>query len=149
MRLRPILIIAGIIALGCGLRVALADEPYSFTAPLSAARLQVRLPVGILPVPAGFTREQIVHGDRIFHGEEARGQCSTCHGVDGRGTPNGNDLTTGMRIWGDGSVRMIKENLFHNMALVPGMDGDLKPEDVEAVAAYVGALGRYNQMHHE
>ena len=30
----------------------------------------------------------------------------------------------------------------HNMAVAPGMDGDLKPADVDAVAAYTWALGR-------
>jgi len=37
-------------------------------------------------------------------------------------------------------VEGIKRILGHNLAIAPGMDGDLTPAD--AVAAYVWALGR-------
>ena len=87
-----------------------------------------------------------MHGDRVFHGEAASGQCYACHGQDERGTPNGNDLTTGMFLWGDGSVMSIKRTITHNMSILPGMDGDLRPEDVDAVAAYVRALGRHTSQ---
>ncbi len=86
-----------------------------------------------------------MRGDRIFHGEAAGGRCYDCHGPDAKGTPNGNDLTTGMYAWGDGSVNAIKRTITHNMAIAPGMDGDLKPADVDAVAAYVWALGRQGE----
>ena len=112
------------------------------TPPLSQYREQVRPPIATLPVPSGFTREQVAHGDRVFHGEAANGQCSICHAIDGKGTPNGNDLTAGMFIWSDGSVRELKRTILHNMAVVPGQDGDLGPDDVEAVAAYVWAISR-------
>ena len=49
-----------------------------------------------------------------------------------------------MFAWGDGSVNAIKRTIMHNMAVAPGMDGNLKPADVDAVAAYVWALGRRN-----
>jgi len=110
------------------------------TPPLSQFRQQVRPPVDTLPVPLGSSREQIAHGDRVFHGEAANGQCSVCHGIDGKGTPNGNDLTAGMFVWSDGSVKELKRTILHNMAVAPGMDGDLKPADVDAVAAYVWAI---------
>lgn len=112
------------------------------TPPLSLYRKQIRPPVDTLPVPAGFTREQIVHGDRVFHGEAANGQCSVCHAIDGKGTTNGNDLTAGMFIWSDGSVKELKRTILHNMAVAPGRDGDLEPADVEAVSAYVWAISR-------
>jgi mono/diheme cytochrome c family protein len=112
----------------------------SLTAPLSEAREQIRPLTEELPLPMGYTREQVVHGDRVFHGEAAGGQCYVCHGQDARGTPNGNDLTTGMFLWGDGSVASIKRTITHNMSIVPGMDGDLRPEDTDAVAAYVWAI---------
>ncbi len=123
---------------------AQTDEPPRklFTAPLSIFRDQIRPSAETLPVPVGFTREQIMLGDRVFHGEAASGQCSNCHGLDAKGGPNGNDLTTGMYVWGDGSVNGIKRTILHNMALVPGRDGDLEPADVDAVAAYIWALGR-------
>ena len=44
------------------------------TPPLSIFRKQIRPPADTLPVPTGFSREQILHGDRIFHGEAANGQ---------------------------------------------------------------------------
>ena len=110
------------------------------TPPLSIFREQIRPPAEALPVPAGFSREQIVHGDRVFHGEAAHGQCSVCHATDGKGTPNGNDLTAGMFVWSDGSVKQLKRTILHNMAVAPGMDGDLNPADVEAVSAYVWAI---------
>ena len=94
-----------------------------------------------LRAPPGGTWAQVLQGDRVFHGELAGGRCSRCHGWDAKGTGNGNDLTTGMWIWGDGSLRMVKATLMHNMAVAPGMDGELTPADVDAVAAYVWALG--------
>ncbi len=121
------------------------DELRLVTPPLSIAREQVRPPAAILPVPSGYTREHVVHGDRVFHGEAANGQCSVCHGIDGKGTPNGNDLTAGMFVWSDGSVKELKRTILHNMAVVPGMDGDLKPDDVDAVAAYVWAISHQLQ----
>jgi len=123
---------------------ALGDEPRarSLTPPLSIFREQIRPDVGMLPVPIGSSRAQLERGDRVFHGEIAGGRCSQCHGWDARGTPVGNDLTTGMYIWADGTVGGIKRVLEHNMAIAPGMDGELKGVDVEAVAAYVWALGR-------
>ncbi len=96
---------------------------------------------GALPVPPGGTREQVLLGDRIFHGEAAGGKCAECHGDDAKGTANGNDLTLGLWIWGDGSVTAIKATIGHNMKMAPGMDGRLTPADVDAVVAYVWAIG--------
>jgi mono/diheme cytochrome c family protein len=110
------------------------------TPPLSIFRKQIRPAAEALPVPAGFSREQILHGDRVFHGEAANGQCSVCHAIDGKGTPNGNDLTAGMFVWSDGSVKELKRTILHNMAVAPGRDGDLEPADVDAVSAYVWAI---------
>ena len=121
-------------------RTAQSEELKLVTPPLSILRDQIRPPAATLPVPTGYTREHILHGDRVFHGEAANGQCSVCHGIDGKGTPNGNDLTAGMFVWSDGSVKELKRTILHNMAVAPGMDGDLRPEDVDAVAAYVWAI---------
>lgn len=117
----------------------------SLTEELSVTRKQIRPSVETLPVPPGFTKEQIMLGDRVFHGEAASGQCSTCHGLDAEGTQIGSDLTTGMYIWGDGSVSAIKRTILNNMHIAPGMDGKLNPPDVDAVAAYIWALGRQNK----
>jgi mono/diheme cytochrome c family protein len=110
------------------------------TPPLSLYRNQIRPLADALPVPAGSSREQILHGDRVFHGEAANGQCSVCHANDGKGTPNGNDLTAGMFVWSDGSVKELKRTILHNMEVAPGRDGDLEPADVDAVSAYVWAI---------
>ena len=128
------------VATGASRAQADNEELKLVTPPLSIHRNQIRPPADTLPVPADFSREHIVHGDRVFHGEAANGQCSICHGIDGKGTPNGNDLTAGMFVWSDGSVRELKRTILHNMAVAPGMDGDLKPADVDAVAAYVWAI---------
>jgi mono/diheme cytochrome c family protein len=119
---------------------AQAEEFRLVTPPLSQFRDQVRPAAATLPLPSGFSREQIVHGDRVFHGEAANGQCSVCHALDGKGTANGNDLTAGMFVWSDGSVGQLKRTILHNMAVAPGRDGDLTPADVEAVSAYVWAI---------
>jgi len=119
------------------------------TPPLSMFREQIRPSTDALPVPTGFSREQILQGDRFFHGEAANGQCSVCHGIDGKGTPNGNDLTAGMFVWSDGSLKELKRTILHNMAVAPGMDGDLKPADVDAVAAYVWAISRQPPVHND
>lgn len=123
--------------------IALAVAALALCAGLPAAShaQQQRPSVASLPVPLGATREQVERGDRIFHGEAAGGKCSECHGADAKGTGNGNDLTVGMWIWGDGSVKALKTTITHNMAIAPGMDGDLSPADVDAVVAYVWALG--------
>jgi mono/diheme cytochrome c family protein len=117
-----------------------AQEFKLVTPPLSMLREQIRPAADALPVPTGFSRDDVAHGDRVFHGEAANGQCSVCHGADGKGTPNGNDLTVGMFVWSDGSVKELKRTVMHNMEVAPGMDGDLKPADVDAVCAYVWAI---------
>ena len=116
-----------------------------FSSPISSFRKQVRPPIDSLPLPAGVTREQLALGDRVFHGEAANGQCSNCHGIDGAGGPRGTDLKAGNLAWSDGSVSGIKSVMMHNMAIQPGMDGNLKPADIDAVAAYVWAIGRTTQ----
>ena len=147
MEARPVVLTVAACALVFAQIAAPRAEPAQqelklVTPPLSMYRDQIRPPVDSLPVPAGFSRDQILHGDRVFHGEAANGQCSVCHGVDGKGTTNGNDLTAGMFIWSDGSVKELKRSILHNMAVAPGQDGDLEPADVDAVAAYVWSISR-------
>lgn len=105
----------------------------------------VRPEVSTLPVSVDATREQVILGDRIFHGEAANGKCYACHGSDAKGTGNGNDLTVGSLIWGD-SLKMIKATLRHNISIAPGRDGDLTESDVDAVAAYVWSLVHQDKL---
>lgn len=124
---------------------ARADQPGPAiaTAPFADYGPRIRPSLEGLPVPAGFTREQLVLGDRVFNGEAAGGKCMHCHGADAKGTPVGTtDLTTGMYSWADGTVSGIKRGITDRMHTAPGMDGDnLQPADVDAVSVYVWALG--------
>lgn len=112
---------------------------------LEAAQGKPRPDVDALPVSVNASREQLLLGDRIFHGEAARGTCFQCHGWDGKGTATGNDLTNGSLNWGE-SFREIKATILNNMKLAPGQDGDLTPDDVHAVTAYVWALVHQERM---
>jgi cbb3-type cytochrome c oxidase subunit III len=88
-------------------------------------------------------------GDRIFHGEVASGTCAGCHGAEGKGTPLGPDLSSGKWMWSDGSLSGIVETIRHGVpkpkeyrSPMPAMGGaQLDSQQVEAVAAYVWALG--------
>jgi mono/diheme cytochrome c family protein len=102
-----------------------------------------------LPVPQGFTQQQVALGDRVFHGTAAGGTCSGCHGADGNGSSMGSSLTGGTWLWSDGSVEgiatVIKSGVpkpkQHSGAMPPMGGATLSPADIDAVAAYVWALG--------
>jgi glucose/arabinose dehydrogenase/mono/diheme cytochrome c family protein len=101
-----------------------------------------------LPVPAGATREMVVLGDRIFHGEVGGAPCTGCHGSDGAGTSVGPDLTGKHRLWSDGSYKGISQIITRGVPApknyrspMPAMGGaQLSPEQVLALAAYVWGL---------
>lgn len=117
----------------------------SLASPLAARAGDGRPDVSKLAVSANATREQLLLGERIFHGEAANGKCFQCHGHDAKGTTTGNDLTNGALGWGK-SFKEIKATILHNMELSPGQDGDLTPDDVHAVVAYVWALVHQERM---
>jgi glucose/arabinose dehydrogenase/cytochrome c5 len=104
---------------------------------------------GALPLPKGFTREQVALGNRIFHGEVADGTCGGCHGADGKGSPVAPDLTTGRWLWSDGSLQGLETTIKNGVAepkahpgAMPPMGGVvLSQADLDAVSAYVWALG--------
>ena len=118
---------------------------FALAAPLPCYAGGDRPDVEKLPVSANATREQLLLGDRIFHGEAAKGTCFQCHGWDGKGTATGNDLTNGSLNWGE-TFPMIKATILNNMKLAPGQDGELTPADVDAVTAYVWALVHQERM---
>ena len=128
-----------------GFMAALLVAALTALAPAPAQADGPRPDVSKLPVSANATREQLLLGDRIFHGEAARGTCFRCHGWDGKGTAIGNDLTNGSLNWGE-TFAMIKATILNNMKLVPGQDGDLTAADVDAVNAYVWALVHQERM---
>ena len=123
------------------LALATAALVLSCGGPAAVGAERARPALQTLRAPPNGTWAQVLLGDRIFHGEHAGGKCSECHGWDAKGTGNGNDLTVGMWIWGDGSLASLKATILHNMEVAPGMDGSLTGADVDAVAAYVWALG--------
>jgi glucose/arabinose dehydrogenase/mono/diheme cytochrome c family protein len=102
-----------------------------------------------LPVPPGASRDQLALGQKIFHGEAAGATCAGCHGADGTGSSVGADLTSGKWLWSDGSLKGIAESIRngvprpkqHTGAMPPYGGIELKDSDLEAVAAYVWALG--------
>jgi glucose/arabinose dehydrogenase/mono/diheme cytochrome c family protein len=101
-----------------------------------------------LPVAAGATREMVLLGDRIFHGEISGAPCTGCHGSDGAGTTLGPDLTDKEWLWSDGSLQGIAATISKGVAdpkkyraPMPPMGGaQLTPDQVSAVAAYVWGL---------
>jgi glucose/arabinose dehydrogenase/mono/diheme cytochrome c family protein len=102
-----------------------------------------------LTPPPGATKEQVLLGSRVFHGEVDSGTCAGCHGSDAQGSPVGADLTTGTWLWSDGSLAGITKTITdgvatpkqHNGAMPPMGGSPLSPADLQAVSAYVWALG--------
>ena len=101
-----------------------------------------------LPVPNGASREMLMQGDRIYHGELAGATCAGCHGANGAGGPLGPNLTDAEWLWSDGSMRGIAMTIRNGVmqpkkyrSPMPPMGGaQLTPEQVSAVAAYVWGL---------
>ena len=112
---------------------------------LDAALTKPRPDINSLPLSVNATREQLLLGEKVFQGEAANGTCFKCHGRDAKGTTIGNDLTNGSLGWGE-SFKEIKASILNNMKLAPGQDGDLTPDDVHAVTAYVWALVHHERM---
>jgi mono/diheme cytochrome c family protein len=100
------------------------------------------------PAGGGGTAAQIAEGDKIFHGQEAGGTCTACHGQDAKGTAMAPDLTDNTWIHGDGSLSFIEHTVTTGVpqpkshpAPMPPMGGaSLSPDQIKAVAAYVYSL---------
>ena len=63
------------------------------------------------PAAGGGSAAQIAEGDKIFHGQEAGGTCTACHGQDAKGTAMAPDLTDNTWIHGDGSLSFIEHTV--------------------------------------
>jgi glucose/arabinose dehydrogenase len=102
-----------------------------------------------LPVPPGATREQVMLGAQIFSGQVSSGTCSGCHGSDAGGSPQGPALDSGHWLWSDGSLKGIRATIEKGVpkpkqyeGVMPPLGGaPLSKKDVDAVAAYVWAVG--------
>jgi glucose/arabinose dehydrogenase len=99
-------------------------------------------------VPEGATHEMVALGNRIYHGQVGGAPCTGCHGVNGKGSPLGPDLTDKKWLWGDGSYASIIKTITDGVpkpkqyrAPMPPLGGaQLTPEQVSALAAYVWGL---------
>ncbi|WP_158808904.1 PQQ-dependent sugar dehydrogenase [Beijerinckia sp. L45] len=105
--------------------------------------------VADLPTPPGATKDEVVLGSKIFHGDVDGGTCGGCHGADAAGSPIGADLTSGKWLWSDGSLAGITQTITtgvpapkNHPGAMPAMGGtQLSPADLKAVSAYVWAVG--------
>jgi glucose/arabinose dehydrogenase/mono/diheme cytochrome c family protein len=110
-------------------------------------------PTAALSVLNGSTKEQVALGSRIFHGEVADGTCGGCHGADAKGSPIAPDLTTGKWLWSDGSLQGLETTIKNGVpepkvhpGAMPPMGGvTLSQADLDAVSAYVWAIGHRTQ----
>lgn len=101
-------------------------------------------------LPPGVTPQMVAQGQQIFTG---KGNCYTCHGMDGRGSQLAPNLTDSEWLWLDPArgdlltqaVTIIKNGVPQPKqypAPMPPMGGaQLTDEEVRAVAAYVLSLG--------
>ncbi len=128
---------------------------------LAASSPEARPPEGIHPdaggpqltPPPGATQSQVDLGSKVFSGEVAGATCAGCHGDGGLGTPVGPNLTTGKWLWGDGSLQSLTKTIADGVpepkqhpGAMPPMGGvELSKEQLDAVAAYVWALGHGKQ----
>src|SRR4029078_430366 len=95
------------------------------------------------PAGGGGTAAQIAEGEKIFHGQEAGGTCTACHGQDAKGTAMGHKLTDSEWLNGDGSLAFIEHTVTTGVpkpkshpAPMPPMGGaTLSPDQIKAVAA--------------
>ena len=102
-----------------------------------------------LPVPPGATAQMVAEGGRVYHAQVGSATCTGCHGADGAGSALGPNLTSNKWLWSDGSVDGIKKTITEGVAkpknyrspMPPLGGGQLTPDQVSAVAAYVWALG--------
>ena len=96
--------------------------------------------------PQGASAADVSAGQQIF---SATGNCYTCHGPDGRGTPLAPDLTDDEWINVDGTFQGIQTVVKTGVATpkqhpapMPAMGGaTLSDDQVRQVSAYVWSLG--------
>jgi glucose/arabinose dehydrogenase/mono/diheme cytochrome c family protein len=105
-----------------------------------------------LPVPRGATHEMVVLGERIYLGQVGGAGCTACHGGNARGSPLGPNLTDQKWLWSDGSYAGIAKTITDGVprpkkyrSPMPPMRGQLKPDQIKAVAAYIWSLSHRAQ----
>ncbi len=122
------------------------DPGAEAAAPLTPAQRKVLASAGL---PEGVDVDLVASGAEIFHG---RGNCSICHGSDGKGARGVGANLTDEEWWhSEGAHREIVRTIMAGVAqadsrnewgaIMPARGGSLiDDEDVRAVAAYVWSL---------
>ncbi len=113
--------------------------------PQYAAQAPAAETAGALPTPPGATAAQVTAGMALFKGKT----CAACHGADAAGGSIGPPLNTGSPIWTDGSLAQITDVITKGVPTpkqyrspMPPLGGaGLSPDELNAVAAYVWAVG--------
>lgn len=104
---------------------------------------------GAATSPTG--QDTIALGRQVFLGKSGGAICATCHGQNAKGLPGlGPDLTDATWLHGDGSIAFLKAIIRTGVAkpkqsptVMPPYGGTpLKPEQLDAVAAYIHSLSR-------
>jgi glucose/arabinose dehydrogenase/mono/diheme cytochrome c family protein len=109
------------------------------------------IPAADLPVAAGSSKEAVLLGERIYHGQVGGAVCTGCHGVDAGGGASGPSLRSNNWVWSDGSFAGISKIVTSGVATpknyptpMPAMGGaQLSPEQVSAVSAYIWGLSHF------
>lgn len=108
--------------------------------------------VGTLPVPQGATHATVALGEKIYRSEVGGVTCTGCHGDNAEGTPLGPNLTNNKWVWSKGSYAGIAKTITHGVprpknyrSPMPPMGGQLTPDQIKAVAAYVWSLNHRAQ----
>ncbi len=119
----------------------------NFSGPYGMSTNEEGQPSKLPPLPNGVTLDMIRQGDGIFHGA---GGCYTCHGPDATGLPDkGSALTDGVSFEADTWPALdstitngIPEPITRSSIAMParGLAGNLTPQQVQQVAAYVWAI---------
>lgn len=121
-----------------------AAQPAETAEPAAAAPA-----MAMTDLPEGVTPEMVAEGKTIF---ESTGLCSTCHGLDAKGTPLAPDLTdeewlhlTGRNY--DEIVNLVMTGVpqptEHPSPMPPKGASSITDDQVKAVAAYVWSLGAH------
>lgn len=106
-------------------------------------------PAHLPALPHGMTLDDITAGDALFHG---RAGCYVCHGVEAQGLPAAGDgITAGLSYvpyqW-DAIAALVRNGLPDVESRSPiamparGARGDLTPDEIRRVSAYVWAISQ-------
>ena len=128
------------------------DDPAAKLQTVASVSPPVGKPAAASPPPPEGTHKDAGTaglGQQVFTGQVGGAACAGCHGSDAKGTPLGPDLTSGKWTWSDGSVAGIQKIITAGVPnpknyrgpMPPMGGGQLSPDQLAAVAAYIHSLG--------